>query len=76
MHQAANAPNAAEPLVDWLERGEQLLEEPLKLRDLVGIEARQELSIALGDRGDGLVDELHTLSGELDDDPTAIVWVR
>jgi len=45
------------------------------LRDLVGIEARQQLPIALGNGGDSLVDEPPALVGELDDHASSVIRV-
>ena len=59
-----------------LEAADQLSEEALKLCDLLGIEALQELTIADRDGSNRLVDDLEALIGQLDDDSTAIVRVR
>ena len=62
-------------LIRGFQARQELLQKGLKLRDLVGIEARQQLPIALGNGGDGLVDEPRALIGELDDHASSVIRV-
>jgi hypothetical protein len=63
------------PSLGRFERAEEVAEQSFELPDLVRIEPRQQLAVALRQGGDGGVDHLEALVGELDDHAPSIVRV-